>query len=85
MQELFSVGQEVIYNGRRSPNVRGKKVQIDLILKDENKAVCSFNGDGYIFNLQDLSKPKGTDTWDGKVDFSDARRKNPRFRIVEED
>lgn len=66
MSELFSVGQDVFYNGKKFGDMRGKRVRIDKIFTDEGIAVCSFNDEGYILRLSNLSKPKGTETWNGK-------------------
>jgi hypothetical protein len=82
-RELFSINEEVIYNGKKFSDVRGKRVRIDKIFEDEGSAVCSFNGDGYILALDNLSKPKGTDKVETVRDFSDARRKDGRRRQID--
>lgn len=46
--------------------MNGKRVRIDSILTDQKRAVCSFNGEGYILGLGNLAKIRGTEVWDGK-------------------
>lgn len=78
--EMLSIGMEVLYHGKRFNEMSGKLVCIDKIFPEENQAVCSFNGEGYILSMSNLSRPRGTDTWNGRRNFSDSRRSDGKVQ-----
>ena len=79
MNEIFSINQEVIYQGKRFARELKdvNRGTIDCLLPGEDKAVCNFGGTGYIIPLKYLAKPKPVKSFEGN-NFSDFRRKDGR-------
>lgn len=77
---IFAPGEDVVYNGRKFPEMRNKLATVEKVLHGEDQAVVSFNGEGYRVQLANLAKKRGTDAWVAPTNFADRRRSDGRVR-----